>query len=369
MDRRYVSLEGEASRNMEKDQREALLYEKLSGARVRCNVCQWRCTILPGKYGLCKMRKNTEGVLHLLNYAEVSSMGDDPIEKKPLYHFFPGSRCFSLGGWGCNFHCRHCQNWQISCVDGVGGGIRGSQRVGPEEAINLTKRHNCTGISWTYNEPTMWFEYTLDSAKLAKEAGLYTVYVTNGYMTPEALDAIGPVLDAWRVDVKGFSDSVYSELAKVQKWRGILDVAKRAKEKWGMHVEVVTNIIHGLNDDEQQLRNLAKWICGELGELTPWHVTRSYPQYDMMDMRPTPVATLERAYSIGKEAGLRFVYLGNVPGHEKENTTCYSCGKTMIERWGYQTKVVGVDGSRCKFCGADLNIVTAKSLPRKTQPG
>ena len=136
-----------------------------------------------------------------------------------------------------------------------------------------------------------------------------------------------------------------------------------------MHVEVVTNIIHGLNDDEQQLRNLATWIRDGLGELTPWHVTRSYPQYDMMDMRPTPVATLERAHSIGKEAGLRFVYLGNVPGHEKENTTCYSCGKTMIERWGYQTKVVGADGSRCKSCGADLNIVTAKSLPQKTQLG
>lgn len=344
---------------MEKQPLEALLYEKLPGDRVKCNVCQWQCTILPDKFGLCKMRQNVGGVLRVLNYGEVSSVAADHIEKKPLFHFFPGSLAFSLGGWGCNFHCRHCQNWQISCVDGVASG-RHSERISPEDSIELAKRHKCAGIAWTYNEPAIWFEYTLDSAKLAKEAGLYTVYVTNGYMTPEALDRIGPVLDAWRVDVKGFSDSVYRELATVHKWRGILEVAKRAQEKWDMHVEVVTNIIPTMNDDDKQLRELATWIRDELGEQTPWHVTRFHPQYKMNHLQATPVATLERAYSIGKEVGLHFVYLGNVPGHSSEHTTCYSCGKTVIERWGYEAKVVGADGSKCKFCGADLNIRTVR---------
>jgi pyruvate formate lyase activating enzyme len=344
---------------MEKQPLEALLYEKLPGDRVKCNVCQWQCTILPDKFGLCKMRRNVDGVLRVLNYGEVSSVAPDHIEKKPLFHFFPGSLAFSLGGWGCNFHCRHCQNWQISCVDGVASG-RHSERISPEDSIELAKRHRCAGIAWTYNEPAIWFEYTLDSARLAKEAGLYTVYVTNGYMTPEALDRIGPVLDAWRVDVKGFSDSVYRELAMVHKWRGILDVAKCAKEKWDMHVEVVTNIIPTMNDDDKQLQDLATWIRDELGEQTPWHVTRFHPQYKMNNLHSTPVATLERAHSIGKEVGLHFVYLGNVPGHSSEHTTCYSCGEMVIERRGYEAKVTGVDGSKCKFCGADLNIRTAR---------
>jgi len=220
----------------------------------------------------------------------------------------------------------------------------------------LTGRYNCGGIAWTYNEPAIWFEYTLDSAKLAKENNLYTVYVTNGYLTPEALDIIGPFLDAWRVDIKGFSDDFYRRLAKVSRWRGILEVAKRAKEKWDMHVEVVTNIIPTMNDDEQQLRGIATWIRDELGNLTPWHVTRFYPQYRMDHLPPTPVASLERALAIGQEEGLRFVYAGNVPGHRGENTLCYSCGKLIIKRLGYETELLGLDGSRCRFCGAELNV-------------
>jgi pyruvate formate lyase activating enzyme len=337
---------------------EAILYEKLADSRVRCNVCQWRCVISPGKLGVCKTRRNDDGVLYTLNYAEVTSTAADPIEKKPLFHFFPGSSCFSLGSWGCNFHCIHCQNWQISCVEKPGDMGRHLHKISPEQAISLTKRHNCEGISWTYNEPAIWLEYTLDSAKLAKKEGLYTVYVTNGYMTPEGLDTIGPYLDAWRVDIKGFSDTLYKNLARISHWRGILDVAKRAKQKWDMHVEVITNVIPTMNDDDQQLEAIATWICNELGELTPWHVTRFYPQYHLMDLPPTPIATLEKAYDIGKKAGLRFVYLGNVPGHAKENTVCYSCGRVVIRREGYYTQVTGIDGSRCHFCGAELNVIT-----------
>jgi len=336
---------------------EAMLYEKLPDSRVQCNTCQWRCTINPEKYGVCRMYQNRHGVLYNLNYARASSVAADPIEKKPLFHFYPGSLCFSIGGWGCNFHCQHCQNWEISCPPGNEPWYR-SQDISPQMAIDLAKRYHCRGIAWTYNEPTVWFEYTLDSARLAKENGLYTVYVTNGYITPEAMDAIGPYLDAWRVDIKGFSDALYRDLAGIRNWGGILEVAKRAKDKWQMHVEVITNVIPTLNDDDQQLEGIARWIKDELGELTPWHVTRFYPHHNLMHLPATPIATLERAYDIGQKAGLKFIYAGNVPGHQSENTVCYSCGKVVVRRFGYEAEIAGLDGSRCRFCGAELNFRT-----------
>ena len=335
---------------------EALLAEKGPEGRVRCNICQWRCRISPGRAGVCKMYHNRGGTLFNLNYALASSVAVDPIEKKPLYHFYPGSQVFSLGSWGCNFHCQHCQNWEISCVDLTRVIAAGSREILPEKAVELAGRHDSRGIAWTYNEPTMWFEYTLNSAKLAKSNNLYTVYVTNGYMTPEALDTIGPYLDAWRVDVKGFSDHFYQDLARIKGWRGILEVAERARSKWNMHVEVVTNVIPTMNDDDKQLEGIAVWIRERLGELTPWHVTRFHPQHNLLDLPSTPVSTLERALEIGKRAGLKFVYIGNVPGHRNENTTCYSCGKLVVQRTGYHTEVVGLDKSRCRFCGAELNI-------------
>ncbi len=332
-----------------------MLYEPLPNSRVRCNVCQWRCVVGPDKFGVCRVRQNRDGKLFVLNYALASSTAVDPIEKKPLYHFFPGSQVFSLGGWGCNFHCQDCQNWEIACTDIPPDA---SQIVTPEATIEVTRRYNAAGIAWTYNEPGIWLEYTLDSAKLARQNKLYTVYVTNGFSTPEALDIIGPYLDAWRVDIKGFSDAFYRNLAKVTKWRGILDVTKRAQEKWGMHVEAVTNIIPTMNDDEEQLRGIANWICLELGELTPWHVTRFYPHHRINNLPPTPTATLERAIAIGHEAGLRFVYAGNIPGHPSESTTCYSCGKLVVRRHGYQVQLMGLVGSKCRFCGAELNFRT-----------
>ena len=337
---------------------EALLYDKLPNSRVQCYTCQWRCKINPAKLGACGMYQNEGGTLYNLNYASVSSVVADPAEKKPLFHFFPGSLVFSLGTLGCNFHCQHCQNWEISSADSRTI-QRGCQEMQPQAAIGLAKRSQCQGIAWTYNEPSIWFEYTLDSAKLAKENDLYTVYVTNGYLSPGALDIIGPYLDAWRVDIKGFSDSFYHEVAKAPRWREILEVTKRAQAKWDMHVEVVTNIVPTMNDGDQQLEGLANWICDELGELTPWHVTRFYPHHHMMHLPPTPISTLERAYDIGQKAGLKFIYAGNVPGHKSENTACYSCGKVIVERLGYQTKVVGLEGSRCRFCGAELNFRTA----------
>ncbi|MDP2731395.1 MAG: AmmeMemoRadiSam system radical SAM enzyme [Dehalococcoidales bacterium] len=337
--------------------REALLQEKLSGSRVQCHTCQWRCKIGVGKFGVCGMYQNKEGTLYNLNYAIVSSLAADPVEKKPLFHFYPGTLAFSLGTLGCNFHCKHCQNWEISSVD-TSTVQRGCQEMPPQVAIELAKRYQCQGIAWTYNEPAIWLEYTLDSARLAKENNLYTVYVTNGYSTFEALDTIGPYLDAWRVDIKGFSDRLYRELAKVPRWREILETAKRAKNKWQMHVEVVTNIIPTMNDDDLQLEGIARWIVAEIGELTPWHVTRFYPNYLLSHLPPTPIATLEHAFDIGQKAGLKFIYVGNVPGHKSEGTVCYSCGKLNVERHGYQTRVVGLDGSKCRFCGVELNFRT-----------
>ncbi|MDD4923980.1 MAG: AmmeMemoRadiSam system radical SAM enzyme [Dehalococcoidales bacterium] len=333
---------------------QALLYEKLTDARVRCNTCQWHCSMAPDRKGVCRMYHNKDGELYNLNYAQVSSVAADPVEKKPLFHFFPGSTVFSLGSWGCNFHCDGCQNWEISCVNNP---LQG-RRILPREAVMLAKEYQCRGIAWTYNEPTVWFEYTLDSAKLAKESGLYTVYVTNGYMTTEALDTIGHYLDAYRVDIKGFTGKAYKALANITKWEGILDNAKRAKDKWNMHVEVVTNIVTEINDDNFQLEGIARWIKEELGELTPWHITRFYPNHNMTDVQPTPVESLEHAIYIGKKAGLKFVYGGNIPGHDSENTVCYSCGKMIIQRHGYQTKILGLKDVNCAFCGAKLNFRT-----------
>jgi pyruvate formate lyase activating enzyme len=314
------------------------------------------------------MYQNQGGTLFNLNYARVSSAAADPIEKKPLFHFYPGTLCFSLGTLGCNFHCKHCQNWEISTADSSSL-LHDCRELQPKSAIELARQSRCQGISWTYNEPTIWFEYTLDSAKLAKAANLYTVYVTNGYATPEALDTIGPYLDAWRVDIKGFSDEFYKTLSGVPHWREILDVTKRAKNKWGMHVEVITNIIPTMNDDDEQLKGIADWIRDELGELTPWHVTRFYPHHNMTHLPATPLAAIDHACEIGRRAGLKFIYAGNVSGHQSESTRCYACGKVIVNRIGYQTEVTGLDGSKCRFCGAELNFRPVLKANPEGSPG
>jgi pyruvate formate lyase activating enzyme len=333
---------------------QAVLYERLTESRVRCHICQWHCTINPAKTGVCRVYQNRNGVLYSLNYARASSVAVDPIEKKPLFHFFPGTKALSLGSWGCNFHCRDCQNWEIAC-DETHRDAWG-QEILPAAAVRLAQENGCAGIAWTYNEPSMWFEYTLDSARLAKDNGLYTAYVTNGYLSPGTMDVIGPYLDAWRVDIKGFSDDLYHNLTGITQWRGILEAAVRARHRWGMHIEVITNIIPGMNDDDTQLTELARWIRDELGKLTPWHVTRFFPNYHLQDISPTPIEILKKAYQIGRDAGLKFVYIGNVADDDSETTVCYSCGRPVVRRRGYQAKVVGLNGTHCRHCGTDLNF-------------
>jgi len=276
--------------------------------------------------------------------------------------------CLSLGTLGCNMRCIHCQNWEIAHVVLVEGLHEQkvynvltedrSELISPEKAVEMALESGAEGIAWTYNEPTIWFEYTYDCAKLAKQNGLYTVYVSNGYITPEALDAIGPYLDAFRVDIKGFTKDFYQKLARVSNFETILEATKRAKEKWNMHVEIITLIIPGWNDDEKQLRDIAAWIKTNLGENTPWHVTRFVPYLELKDIHVTPVETLEKARKIGLDAGLKYVYIGNVPGNTGENTYCPKCRHLLIERVGYETGIKGLKDNKCDFCGETIPIIS-----------
>ena len=333
--------------------KEAILYEKLEDKLTKCNVCQHHCLIPQGKRGFCQTRLNREGVIYSLIYGQVSSLHADPIEKKPLYHFYPGSLCLSLGSLGCNFKCLGCQNWEISAAS-VDEKASGTKYISPEASIGLAIENNCQGISWTYNEPAIWLEYTLDAAKLAKEKGLYTAYVTNGYISPEALDAIGPYLDGYRVDLKGFSKQSYKKITGVSKFEGIMEVTKRAKEKWSMYIECVTNVTPGFNDDLKELKNLAHWIAHELGEDTPWHVTRFYPHLELTNVAVTPTALLEAVREIGLKAGLKYVYLGNVINQAAGNTYCPNCKKVIVERDGYSINSFNIVKGKCSFCQAPI---------------
>jgi len=338
--------------------KEAVLQETLGDGRARCNMCQWRCRIPAGGVGHCRTVINRQGMLYTTIYGVISSAAADPIEKKPVFHYKPGSLCFSVGTLGCNFRCVFCQNWEIAYADALGSSARTCNTgVEPGMLVELAKKHKCEGVAWTYNEPAIWLNYTLDGAKLCKEAGIYTVYVTNGYATPEGLDLIGPYLDVYRVDIKSMEDRFYKELVKVPHWRGILDVAQRAKVQWHMHVECVTNVIPSWNDSDENLSQTARWIAGSLGPDTPWHISRFFPYGQLSHLPPTPLETLERAVRIGKEAGLKFVYLGNIRSETGENTYCPKCGALVVRRSGYQAEIVGLDGEvRCRADGEELSI-------------
>ncbi|WP_406657151.1 AmmeMemoRadiSam system radical SAM enzyme [Methanolobus sp. ZRKC2] len=333
--------------------KEVMLYDKLEDKKVRCGICSHRCTISPGKRGFCMVRENRDGTLYALNYSVVSSEALDPIEKKPLYHFYPGSSVYSLGSIGCNFKCKHCQNWTISQVD---IDTENALELSPEMAVSRATQMKARSIAWTYNEPGIWFEYTYDCAKLAKEAGLATIYVTNGYLTPEALKKISPYLDAYRIDIKAFSDEFYRKIASA-KLQPVLESTALAKEL-GMHVEVVTLIIPTLNDDPQEIRDMVKWIHEKLGIDTPIHFTRFHPYYQLTNIPPTPLQTLEKAYDIAREEGMRYVYIGNVMGTEKENTFCPTCGELIIKRGAFDTLSCNIeDNMKCPGCGEYIHVI------------
>jgi len=288
--------------------KEAMLYEKLGDKKVQCNLCAHRCKVLPDRFGICGVRKNMDGKLHTLVYGDVIASHVDPIEKKPLYHFLPGSFSYSIATIGCNFKCPFCQNWQISQLSKRDEDAPGSQ-LKPEEVVREAKKNKCKSISYTYTEPTVFFEYAHDTAMLAKEAGLSNVFVTNGYMTEEALETIKPYLDAANVDLKSFREDFYKDMCQAH-LQPVLDSIKTMK-RLGIWVEITTLVVTGKNDSEDELRDIAGFIAG-VDPCIPWHISRFHPDFKYLDARPTSLETLKKARAIGEEAGLEHIHLGNV---------------------------------------------------------
>ncbi|NLV25604.1 MAG: AmmeMemoRadiSam system radical SAM enzyme [Methanomicrobiales archaeon] len=332
---------------------EARHYSRDDAGVIHCNLCNFHCRIPDSKTGICGVRRSIRGQLIADTYGRVSAEAVDPIEKKPLYHFLPGTTSYSLGSVGCNFSCTHCQNWHISHA--AFDSIR-LKTLSPEEGVNRAMSQGCSSISWTYNEPTIWFEYTQDMARLAHKQGLKTIYVTNGYMTEDALTDLAPELDAWRVDIKAFSEDFYHKICRA-KLQPVLDTTIRAKEL-GLHIEVVNLVIPGLNDSPEEIGNLVSWVVDNLGPDVPVHFTRFHPDFEMKDISATPVRILERAFQIAKQKGLRYPYLGNVPGHEYEQTWCPHCNNLLIGRSGYTTNPIHVKDGRCSYCGEQTGIIT-----------
>ena len=328
----------------------------VEGDRIRCGLCPHACLVAEGARGWCGARGVVDGALRALTYGLVSSIAVDPIEKKPVYHYCPGIDVLSLGSVGCTMRCGHCQNWQISRPKGDDGTVA-LRSVSPEEVIAAALREGCPGIAFTYNEPVIWLEYVLDCGRLAHNAGLFVVMVTNGYVTPRGLDAFAEVVDVWRVDIKGFSAEPFTHLCKVPHPEIVREQAVRAKHVHGMHVECVTNVVPDINDSAEELTSIARWIATDLSPETPWHVTGFTPYLEFADTPPTPLTTLLTAQEIGHAEGLRFVYLGNVDAPGGEDTVCPVCGDRVIMRRGFRilAENLTLDG-RCGSCGAPIGI-------------
>jgi len=332
----------------ESGMKESILYRKLKDGKVQCLTCAHKCVISKSKRGICYTRENVNGVLYALNYKKLIARNIDPIEKKPLYHFFPASLSYSIATVGCNFRCLFCQNADISQMPREQGIIYGEE-VEPTTLVEDALRHRCKTISYTYTEPTIFLEYAYDVMKLAKERGIYNVFVSNGYMSEETIELLRGFLDAINVDLKAFNDRFYKEQCG-----GRLEPVLRNIEllkKQGVWVEVTTLLIPGLNDDPSELRELARFLQS-VDPNIPWHISRFHPAYRVLNIPPTPLETLRRAREIGLSEGLRFVYTGNVPGDEGENTYCPECSTILIRRLGFSTQVLNLHSGRCKKCNA-----------------
>jgi pyruvate formate lyase activating enzyme len=330
--------------------KEAMLYQGLEKGKVVCNLCAHCCRIAPGKWGICGVRENRDGKLVSHAYGEVIAAHVDPIEKKPFFHFLPGTTSFSIATVGCNFRCPFCQNWEISQAskeDSSGG--RGD-KLSPQDVVREALDQGCRSISYTYTEPTIFFEYAFDTAKLAKQAGLGNNFVTNGFMTAEALETIHPYLDAANVDLKAFREETYKKVCKAR-LQPVLDSIKLMRTL-GIWLEITTLVVPGMNDSEEELRDIARFIAEVDGNI-PWHISRFHPDYQYTDTKPTPVDTLGKALAIGKKAGLRYVYIGNVMG-EGDFTLCPNCQKTLIKRRGFRVEENKVKGGKCPFCQSPI---------------
>lgn len=322
------------------------------GPDVHCFLCAHHCRVGPGERGLCGVRENRDGVLYTLVYGRPVSLAVDPIEKKPLFHFLPGSLSLSLATVGCNFTCAFCQNADISQMPRDQGRITG-RFVPPEQVVEAAVQAGCLSISYTYTEPTVFYEYARDCARLAVQAGLKNVFVTNGYMTKETLADIDGHLHAANVDLKSFSDDFYRTQAGAR-LKPVLDSIRRLWEM-GVWLEVTTLLIPGLNDQEVELRALTEFLASVSPDI-PWHVSRFHPTYRLLDAVPTPVSSIERALRLGREAGLRYVYGGNVAGHSSESTVCPGCGESLIERRGFSLGRIDLKDGRCPRCGLEIAI-------------
>ncbi len=328
--------------------KEALLYKKLKEGRVHCALCAHRCIIEPGQRGICAVRENRDGTLYSLVYGKVVASHVDPIEKKPLFHFLPGSRSFSIATVGCNFRCEHCQNYEISQlpIERPNLVIPGEE-VSPEDIVESALRSGSMSISYTYTEPTIFLEFALDCAKLARERGLKNVFVSNGFMTPESAELIAPYLDADNIDLKGDA-AFYRDIcsARVEPVKKTI----RLMKELGIWIECTTLVIPGLNDSTEVLKGIADFLVS-VDPAMPWHVSQFYPTYKMLDRPRTPIETLRRARKIGLEAGLKFVYEGNVPGGGGESTACPSCGELLVERFNYSIERNKLKNGICVKCG------------------
>ncbi len=331
-----------------RDPKRALFWKPLSERNVKCELCPFFCVISEGKRGNCNVRENKEGVLYTLVYGKVAAYNIDPIEKKPLYHFAPGTLSFSFSTAGCNLHCLHCQNWEISQAKTMAG-----IEMDPEEIVERATASNSQGIAYTYTEPTIFYEFALDTMKLAKKEGLYNVFVTNGFINEEPLRKIKNLLDAANVDVKAFNDEFYRKVCKAPSYK----LAVRTVElmyKLGIHVEVTYLIIPNKNDKMDEIRALAEWIVG-LDPDIPLHFSRYHPAY-LMNEPPTPLSTLKKAREIAIDSGVRHVYLGNVMEREALNTYCWKCKSLLIKREYMRLEEMVLKKNECPKCGARVNI-------------
>ncbi len=346
--------------------REAVLYTKLDNNSVRCGACRLACVIAPGRAGVCGVRQNISGRLYLLVYGRASAVNIDPVEKKPLFHFLPGTAIFSIGTVGCNFGCGFCQNWDISqATRGLASRLARESKlkdmgaeVGklgynlpPEKIVEACVGKGIPSIAYTYNEPSIFFEYYYDTSRLAHGKGIRNVLVTNGYESEESLRLAKPYLDAMNIDLKSFSDEFYAKVCKAR-LQPVLDTIRLAREL-GIWVEVTTLVIPGKNDSDGELKKIADFISG-VDVNVPWHVTAFHPDYQMKDVSPTSYAALQKAYDIGKGAGLKFVYVGNIMDDERESTCCPGCGTLLVRRSGFFVKVGGLKNGKCGKCSETI---------------
>lgn len=329
--------------------REALFYKKLDGNNVQCQLCPRLCFIPAGRRGFCGVRENRNGTLYTLVYAKPVAVHIDPIEKKPLFHFLPSSTAFSIATAGCNLRCKFCQNWEISQAKPE---ELNYTYIAPSDLINKAKESGALTLAYTYTEPTVFYEYMLETAKLARAAGIKNIMHSAGYINEQPLRELAKYLDAANIDLKGFSDEYYAKMSEGT-LEPVLKTLKVLKGS-GVHLEITNLIVPGFNDDEDNLIKMCLWIRENLGADTPVHFSRFQPMYKLMNLNPTPVEALEKARKIALDCGLKYAYIGNVPGHTAENTYCPKCNKILIERKGYFVVQNNIENGRCKFCGEKI---------------